>query len=274
LEGEEVSGSLVDEGVGVGEVGGSHWFAEENEEENDDQPSRDAKDTDMLGKPFRSTVDIIMKVSFLQNGCLDIDWSIDTHRALPSNLPRGLKPSLPRVGVQCAISRTLETLQWYGNGPQESYPDRKAGTLLQQHSASVQDLHVPYIFPSECGGRTDVRWARFVPKEDKAKGMFLAAVKTEGGHCKGVHIAASLYSLHSLDAARHNEDLADEKKVFLHLDAAHMGVGGDDSWSPSVHSEFLVPPKAVYTFRMILGTNDVQHEAWSHLISQNNRYHV
>ena len=26
----------------------------------------------------------------------------------------------------------------------------------------------------------------------------------------------------------------------LHLDAAHMGVGGDDRWSPSVHDEYLL----------------------------------
>ena len=30
--------------------------------------------------------------------------------------------------------------------------------------------------------------------------------------------------------------------VHLHLDSAHMGVGGDDSWSPTVHEEVLGPP--------------------------------
>ncbi|RZR88364.1 hypothetical protein BHM03_00015942 [Ensete ventricosum] len=28
----------------------------------------------------------------------------------------------------------------------------------------------------------------------------------------------------------------------VHLDHKHMGVGGDDSWSPSVHDEYLVHP--------------------------------
>ena len=27
----------------------------------------------------------------------------------------------------------------------------------------------------------------------------------------------------------------------LHFDAAHMGLGGDDSWSPSVHDKYLLP---------------------------------
>jgi hypothetical protein len=30
--------------------------------------------------------------------------------------------------------------------------------------------------------------------------------------------------------------------VHVHLDAAHMGVGGDDSWSPTVHDAYLLPP--------------------------------
>jgi hypothetical protein len=30
-----------------------------------------------------------------------------------------------------------------------------------------------------------------------------------------------------------------EGAVHLHLDAAHMGVGGDNSWTPSVHPEYV-----------------------------------
>ena len=28
----------------------------------------------------------------------------------------------------------------------------------------------------------------------------------------------------------------------VHLDHKHMGLGGDDSWSPCVHEQYLVPP--------------------------------
>jgi hypothetical protein len=39
--------------------------------------------------------------------------------------------------------------------------------------------------------------------------------------------------------------------LHVHLDAAHMGVGGDDSWSPSVHDAYLVPP-GEYSFGVAL----------------------
>jgi beta-galactosidase len=30
--------------------------------------------------------------------------------------------------------------------------------------------------------------------------------------------------------------------LHLHVDHLHMGLGGDDSWTPSVHPNFIIPP--------------------------------
>lgn len=38
----------------------------------------------------------------------------------------------------------------------------------------------------------------------------------------------------------------------VHLDHRHMGVGGDDSWTPCVHEEYLLPPAASYRFSLRL----------------------
>lgn len=43
------------------------------------------------------------------------------------------------------------------------------------------------------------------------------------------------FSLESLAAAKHDFELQQDGRVHVHLDHRHMGVGGDDSWSPSVH---------------------------------------
>lgn len=37
----------------------------------------------------------------------------------------------------------------------------------------------------------------------------------------------------------------------VHLDHKHMGVGGDDSWSPCVHDKYLIPA-VPYSFAMRL----------------------
>jgi beta-galactosidase len=36
-------------------------------------------------------------------------------------------------------------------------------------------------------------------------------------------------------AAKHDYELRADSFTHLHLDSEHMGVGGDDSWSPSCH---------------------------------------
>ena len=51
-------------------------------------------------------------------------------------------------------------------------------------------------------------------------------------------ISASRFSQQQLAAARHQSDLVAEEGLWVCLDGAHMGVGGDDSWSQSVRPEY------------------------------------
>lgn len=39
--------------------------------------------------------------------------------------------------------------------------------------------------------------------------------------------------------------------VQVHLDHKHMGIGGDDSWTPCVHPQYIVPPQ-LYQFSIRL----------------------
>ena len=46
-----------------------------------------------------------------------------------------------------------------------------------------------------------------------------------------------------LAAANHEHELSPEAALHVHCDAAHCGVGGDDSWSRSVHAQHLLLPR-------------------------------
>ena len=67
-------------------------------------------------------------------------------------------PPFPRVGLRMRCPAEMQSVKWFGRGPHECYPDRKASAMIGLHSSSVEDMHVPYIVPSENGGRADVRW--------------------------------------------------------------------------------------------------------------------
>ncbi len=148
-------------------------------------------------------------------------------------------------------------MTWLGHGPHESYPDRLASAPLRQHASSVADMHVPYVFPQESGGRAGVRWAALQPSGGGGV-PGLAVCATRGSRPMQMNVGG--YGARQLHEARHDHELpllvaagarCSPPVVHVHMDHAHMGVGGDDSWSPSVHEGHLVPP-AVYSFSLAL----------------------
>lgn len=241
----------LDEGVGVGELGGAHWFSEDAHED------ADTKDDDQSSELY---VDVHVDFRIRTDGTLVSRWSIDCTHALPKSIPKGLFPSLPRVGIRFGISKEYDDIRYYGRGPHENYPDRKASAVLQQHHARVPDLHTPYIYPGECGGRTDTRWITWKTPSGHAISSSLVG-STHQKNPTYCQFSSSLYSMEELDRKRHNHELQEGESIFVHMDVAHMGVGGDDSWSPSVHEEYLVQP-STYTFTLILSPSDNPLSCW------------
>lgn len=183
-------------------------------------------------KPFWFKVDIIYWV--YGTGDLIVQYNVEPNNELPP---------LPRVGIEFEIDKTLNHVEWYGRGPFECYPDRKKAAHVGKYKKNVLDMHVPYTVPSENGGRTDVRWVSFTNSE----GIGLFASCYDGS--APMQICASYYSTGDLDKATHDKELRQRDTIEVHLDHKHMGLGGDDSWSPSVHEEYLVPPLP-YSFDM------------------------
>jgi beta-galactosidase len=144
-------------------------------------------------------------------------------------------PPMPRIGLQWAVphsSQTEANIQWKGLGPFENYPDRLAAARFGSYSESIASMHTPYIFPTDNGLRSDCRE------------LSINAVKVAGDF----HFAVSPYGQKQLDEAKHTCDLTTADSTYVYIDHAHMGVGGDDSWSPSTHKAFLLEKKAYRYF--------------------------
>ncbi len=150
------------------------------------------------------------------------EWTL----AVDVKLAKGLPP-LPRVGIEFPVKDIKSTVSWFGRGPLENYPDRQVAALVGHYEADVSDFYTPYIFPSESGLRTDCRRAD------------LAGFTVTGDF----HLGVSRVSQRNLTDAKHTCDLVNDPCLYVRLDAEHMGVGGDDSWSPSAHPEYLLREK-------------------------------
>ena len=162
-------------------------------------------------------------------GTLDLDVQVKLADALPP---------MPRIGLQWAVPRSSQAeakIQWKGLGPFENYPDRLAAARFGSYSESIACMHTPYIFPTDNGLRSNCRE------------LSINAIKVAGDF----HFAVSPYGQKQLDEAKHTCDLTPADNTYVYLDHAHMGVGGDDSWSPSTHKAFLLEKKA-YRYHLSL----------------------
>jgi beta-galactosidase len=123
----------VTEGVGVGEVGGAHWFSSSEGPSLTTSSSRPCTPTSTLNKS-EGAITVAARFTVHAYGSIDMKWEFDTTHALPALLPASLMPSLPRVGLRCRVPSELRQAAWYGMGPHECYPDRMASAQLRQHS--------------------------------------------------------------------------------------------------------------------------------------------
>jgi beta-galactosidase len=139
---------------------------------------------------------------------------------------------LARVGTVLETVAGLETVEWFGSGPQETYPDRKRGGLIGRWRSSVAEQHVPYIRPQESGGHADVRWLRL----SDPTGRSLRLALDRPGQVSATHFRAV-----DLALATHDGELEPRPETIVHLDAAHRGLG-TASCGPDTLSRYLVGP--------------------------------
>jgi len=148
-------------------------------------------------------------------------------------------PPLARVGIMATLLKSFDTIKWYGRGPFENYADRKQAAFVGIYQSSVFNQHFPYIMPQENGNKTDVRWLQVK--------SFGSSLKIEGDPY--INFTIHDYSPESLNRSKTTHDLIRGDKTYLNIDCQQMGLGGDDSWSPRVHKEFLLDKKTYkYTF--------------------------
>jgi len=158
------------------------------------------------------------------DGTVVVDVTVDADPRLPT---------LPRVGLTLDVAGEFAQAIWYGRGPHENYPDRLHSAFLGRWTSAVDDLAVPYIHPSENGGRGDVRW--WALTDATGAGLLVASDAP-------LQVSAHRCTTADWTAAEHTPDVPRRAAISLALDHRHQGVGGDVGWWPCVHEPWLVRP--------------------------------
>ncbi len=123
---------------------------------------------------------------------------------------------IPRVGVSLILAPGLEQLSWFGRGPWDNYRDRQSSAIVAPWQSTVTDQYVDYILPQEHGHKCDVRRLTL----SREHGEFLEVTGHPTFEFSALHLSDD-----DLFRAAHTVDLSPRPEIFLHLDAAHRGLG-------------------------------------------------
>jgi beta-galactosidase len=160
-------------------------------------------------------------------------------------------PELPRIGISAQVPAYYNEISWFGAGPHESYPDRRAAAFLGRYRHTVAELETPYIMPQENGNRGAVRNLTLIAENappGKPAALTISAASP-------VNFSCSRYTKENLWEALHTIDLRDTTKgpagyYTLNIDIAQRGVG-TAACGPDAGEEYRVRP-GIFTMRLYL----------------------
>lgn len=159
-------------------------------------------------------------------------------------------PAIPRVGYTFTIPKDYVNVTWKGLGPHENYCDRKASASFGTWTAKVgvstglrgADGKIGYVEnglnpdnysePGEQGHRTGCWSVEF----SNAAGKKITVTAVD----RPFEFNAWPYTQDQLERAKHQFDLKAVDAITVCIDAAMMGVGGDDSWGAKPHDAHML----------------------------------
>jgi beta-galactosidase len=110
-----------------------------------------------------------------------------------------------------------EDFSWYGNGPVETFNDRKTNSRQGIWSSTVSEQFYPYMKADDTGNLTDVKWLSLRNKQSE-NSLFVAVDGT--AEASAIH-----FTPQDLQKADHVYKLSPRKETYLSVDYGSMGTG-------------------------------------------------
>lgn len=167
------------------------------------------------------------------NGSVAVQLSMDSVAGIPE---------MPEFGMLFSFSADFDKVIWYGNGPEETYADRRSGAKLGIYQNKVMENLARYLIPQECGNKTAVRWARV--ENGEGHGILFSSEEE-------MNFSALPYTPFEMENARHAYELPPIYYTVVKLSSEQMGIAGDDTWGARPHPEFRLNPAAPKKFSFV-----------------------
>ncbi|PWJ41800.1 glycoside hydrolase family 2 TIM barrel-domain containing protein [Sediminitomix flava] len=162
-------------------------------------------------KVLQSTKGIKLSTQYLisSEGEIEMEMTVDADSLITEDMVR--------FGFTMGVSDEFSLTKYYGNGPWESYRDRKRSVEIGVYEMLADDYFYNYVKPQENGNRTEVRWLEMKNKEGKG-------IRVEG--LPEFNFSIWPYSAENIEQADHPYDLKAQGFYTLNLDLMQTGLGG------------------------------------------------
>ncbi|UUX34762.1 glycoside hydrolase family 2 TIM barrel-domain containing protein [Fundicoccus culcitae] len=130
-----------------------------------------------------------------------------------------IMPFLPRFALLLPLSRNYDRVQYYGNGPYESYEDKHHASYLATFKGELLDFYEPYVTPQENGSHNFVRELSLTNFYEGGTLAFTSATPFS--------FNVSDFSAEQLTETTHRDELLNEDVTYLHLDLKQSGLGSN-----------------------------------------------
>lgn len=186
----------------------------------------------ILEKDFHYTTQMIYTV--LPNGYISVAAGI---------IPSKNNIVLPRLGYSINLPERFHNVQWFGRGPGENYPDRKAGSPMGIYTQEVNSMVERYPLPMEMGNRMDTEWVAVT--DNNGVGLLIASTQGESFNFSALPCTAD-----ALFHAPHPEEIKRAGTTVVNIDAVTLGLGGAACGPRPVERDIPLTRPTTFTFSL------------------------
>lgn len=194
------------------------------------------------------------------------------------------KLNVPRIGVRFRLPVNMNTVEYFGRGPEENYWDRNAGTIVGQYKTTADEMYYPYVRPQENGHHTDTRWVAL--SAGKGKGLLIEADNLIEFNAlrnsiedfddeERIDLPRQWNNFTPEEIANHDEekaknvlrrqthinDITPRNFVEVCVDYKQQGLAGYDSWGSRPEPAYTLPANREYNWSFTLipvsGSNNI-----------------
>ena len=145
------------------------------------------------------------------------------------------KSILRRIGLKMKMPAGREQVEYYAQGPWESFVDRQSGNVLGRYTTTVSDMFEPYSHPQTCGNRMSLRQLKLWDDNKPADGKLVITTLGQVDFSL-MHHNEEKFKTNKL----HPWELTEEQGTYARFDAYQRGIG-EATASVGVLDKYLCP---------------------------------